>query len=337
MKPKLTVLCLTYNQEKFVSQTLNGFIMQKTNFSYEVIISDDASQDKTPEIIESFAQEYPSIIKPILRQNNVGPARNWLEALNSIKSEYVLYTDGDDYFTDPYKLQKQVDYLDSHPECSICFHPVLVKWERNTEKDVNKDTIFPTSKFRFHKEMLTLDDLLQHNFIQTNSCMYRWRFNQKEQILDVFPDNIIPGDYFLHLLHAQKGKIGFIPDIMSVYRIHDGGIWNGSGKCDEWFVRYGISHIRFFEAVEKYFNVSKKEDKYFFVKKILEIAFKTRNFNLLQQIFDNFSEYAADIFKQETIPNNFEKYTRKYKKYKKNCYILVILIIVLIILFMFIL
>lgn len=246
-KPKLTIVSLSYNHEKYIAQTLDSFVMQKTDFPFEIIIADDASTDNTAMIIKEYAQKYPNLIKSILREKNIGAAENWLDALLQVSSQYLIYSDGDDYFTDPLKLQKQVDFLDANSECSICFHPVKV----TIEGAPDLDSFFPAPEARYNKEILELEDLLIANFIQTNSCVYRWAFNENQKIRDVFPADIMPGDYFLHLLHAKNGKIGFIDEVMAVYQRHPGGVWWESlYDLNALHLKFGIQELNFHICVE---------------------------------------------------------------------------------------
>ena len=139
--------------------------------------------------------------------------------------------------------------MESHPDFSVCFHPVTVHWDDNSKPD----SIFPSEKSRFYKTELILDDLLKRNFIQTNSVLYRWRFHQDP--LSLMPDDILPGDWFLHLLHAQVGKIGFLNDVMSVYRRHRGGVWTEAEQTTQWYTRYGIPCVRFWQNMQKRFGI----------------------------------------------------------------------------------
>jgi len=262
--PKVTILTISYNQDKYIAQTLESFIMQKTDFVFEVIIGDDCSTDGTSEIIRRYANKYPNIIKSVLRNKNIGAEQNFIDIAGKVKSEYVINCEGDDYFTDPLKLQKQVDFLDAHPECSICFHPVNVLFEDKSYKDY----IFPSKEkypYVYTKQYLTLQDLLNDNFIQTNSCMYRWIFNNNEKIEDIFPKDILPGDWFLHLLHAEKGKIGFINEVMAVYRRHSGGIFYSSVQnMDEHYLKHGVKILNFYNKV--YEQITNYNKKYLFIK-----------------------------------------------------------------------
>ena len=128
----ISISVLAYNHKNFIRQMLEGIIMQKTNFKFEILIHDDASTDGTADIIREYQVKFPQIIKPILQQKNqfsqgVDPHIyfNWPRA----QGQYLCLCEGDDYWTDPFKLQKQKDFLDAHPECSLVFHPVEVHWQ----------------------------------------------------------------------------------------------------------------------------------------------------------------------------------------------------------------
>ncbi|MDR2410761.1 MAG: glycosyltransferase [Bacteroidales bacterium] len=254
--PLVSVVCITYNQEHYIGQALDSFISQKTDFPFECIISDDCSTDETANIIKEYQEKYPEKIKVIYRLKNIGIIENFIDTLAHAHGKYMVYNEGDDYFSDPLKLQKQVDFLEAHPECAICFHPVQVVVEGKSKCK----EIFPSADMRFNKTMLELTDLLMQNFIQTNSAMYRWRFNDK-QIADVFPRSIMPLDWYLHLLHAQNGSIGFIEDVMSVYRRHPGGIWwDVDGDIEKLYLKYGIFAFNFFHQVYK--NITSYPEAY---------------------------------------------------------------------------
>lgn len=247
---KLSIICLSYNQEKYIKQTLDSFLMQKTNFDFDIIISDDASTDNTPQIIQEFADKYPEKIKAILRKQNVGAEINYIETCDKVKSQYVLYSDGDDFFIDVNKLQTQVDFLEANPDFSICFHPVRVFFEDNSQPEHK----FPSPEIRFNKEVLELQHLFSHNFIQTNSCMYRWRFSGAESFQDTYPRGIMPGDWFTHMLHAQKGKIGYIDKMMAAYRRHsEGSWWESTVDQNALHTKFGLEELNFFIQMEKYF------------------------------------------------------------------------------------
>ena len=130
---KVSISCLAYNHEPYISKCLDGFIMQKTDFPFEVLIHDDASTDRTADIIREYEAKYPDIIKPIYQTENkyskgIGITKTY--QFPRAKGKYIAMCEGDDYWTDPLKLQKQVDFLEKNEEYSACFHDIEI---------VNKD------------------------------------------------------------------------------------------------------------------------------------------------------------------------------------------------------
>ncbi|MCQ2743335.1 MAG: glycosyltransferase [bacterium] len=283
---KVSIHCITYNHAKFIRQALDGFVMQKTNFKFEVLIHDDASTDGTAEIIKEYEKKYPNIIKPIYQTENQwskGVSISKIFQWPRIQGKYVALCEGDDYWTDPHKLQKQVDFLEAHPEYSICFHPVQVIWENGE----HKSSIYP-SKSKIKRCMKNpFEQLLKVNYIQTNSVMYRWR----KDICEVFPDKIIPGDWYMHLVHAQVGKISYLPDVMSVYRKHEGGIWfNPKNRV----IKYGKNMVKFYDSIYK--NIANYSQDYLYrvylpnFKEITDTLYQNAEFSTLQEIYENYKE-----------------------------------------------
>lgn len=241
-KPKVSIVTISYNQESYIRQTLDSFLMQNTNFDFEVIVADDASKDKTAKIIDEYHKLYPKIIKPILRKKNIGAQRNSIGALRAATGTYIALCEGDDYWIDPEKLQRQVDFMDAHSDYALCFHPVRVEFENNA----GKDFIFPD---RTEIKSLSVEQLLRQNFIQTNSVMYRRKSYAH------IPDDILPLDWYLHLYHAQYGKIGFIDSVMSVYRRHPGGLWWDSYKSiDNIWQKHGVAHLTLYAEFLKLYG-----------------------------------------------------------------------------------
>lgn len=238
-KPKVSVLCLTYNQSSFVKNMLDSILTQKTNFSFEILIHDDASNDGTVEILKHYQNKYPNIIRVFFeKENQYQKGLRGMVAkilLPEARGEYVALCEGDDFFTNKNKLQLQVDFLDKHQDYALCFHPVKVFFE-NKEMP---DHIFPNKEE--HREF-NLKGLLKENFIQTNSVLYR-----KRKKYDLSSENFLPGDWYLHLYHAQFGKIGFINKNMACYRRHSGSMWWNSYKnINDLMLNSGIDHLKFF-------------------------------------------------------------------------------------------
>lgn len=240
--PKVSIVTIAYNQEKYIAQTLESFVTQQTDFDFEIIVADDCSTDETPDIIRQYAEKYPKIMRPILREKNLGVGPNFKDALRAARGQYLALCEGDDYWTDTRKLQKQADFLDKHKDYELCFHKVTVKFEDSSRPD----SVFPDPA---DKKKFTLAELLRENFIQTNSVMYR-RHDYKD-----FPTHILPLDWYLHLYHAQFGKIGFLDETMSVYRRHPGGIWwNSHSNIEKIWAKHGLPHLALYVEFDKLFG-----------------------------------------------------------------------------------
>ena len=247
--PKVSIVCLAYNAAPYIREALEGFLQQKTNFTIEILIHDDASTDGTAEIIRDYANKNPGLIRAVCQSENqlskgVVASSTFLWPL--IRGKYVAVCEADDYWTDLHKLQKQVDWLDAHPESSVCFHPVVVHFEDGSRKD----SLYPSPKDC--PDGFTFKGLLRHNFIQTNSVMFRWKLKGREG--DV-PTGIAPRDWFTNLLHAEQGPIGFLPEAMGVYRRHSGGVWwSNPDAPDAFYLRNGFRHLAFYKAVRQRFG-----------------------------------------------------------------------------------
>lgn len=318
MKYKLTVATTTYNQEKYIGKCLDGIVNQKTNFPFQVIVSDDGSTDNTRKILKEYNKKYPDIVKPILREKNLGPMDNFVETLNSINTEYVALCDGDDFWTDYDKLQKQVDFLDNNKDYTICFHQTKIFFQDGSREDElapKSDAVKDTTEFF---------DLAKECYIPANTVMYRWQFSKKDSFKKKFPTNVVPGDYFVHLLHAKNGKIKFMKEVMSCYRRHEAGMWwlsSQPDKQEEFHLKYGIKYLNFFKAVEKEFGLPDNfyiKDKRCLVDQTAKAYLKNHMWEELATLEKENQELVNDYFK--TV--NFEQIYYKLSKPKKLLYLL---------------
>ena len=186
--------------------------MQRTNFKFEAIVGDDCSTDGTAKIIAEYAGKHPAIIKPVLRNKNLGAVGNSNDVLSKAKGKYIALCEGDDYWIDPLKLQKQVDFLEANPDYTICFHPIKVLRPDGTmTPDTGRDVPETTDVY----------ELAKGNYLHTPSVVFR---KDPEVIRDFASLGSPLGDYVMHLLNASRGKIKKIPGIMAVYR-QGVGIW----------------------------------------------------------------------------------------------------------------
>lgn len=214
----VSICCLTYNQEPYIRRCLDGFLIQKTNFSFEILIHDDASTDGTADIIREYEKKHPHIIKPIFQTENQyskGIKISLTYQFPRSEGKYVAMCEGDDYWTDPYKLQKQVDFMEANPDYSLVYHKVNELWQES-------NTIKPEDLNQANEELTyTLLDLAKGNFIHTPSVLFR---KSSLDILNLKSSSKII-DYYLWMLCAQKGNIKYLPEIMAVYRISKDSVW----------------------------------------------------------------------------------------------------------------
>lgn len=226
-KMKVSVYCLVYNHEKYLRSALEGFVNQKTTFDYEVFVHDDASTDRSAQIIREYAEKYPDLIKPIYQKENQYSRKVRIFSkfiLPGVTGEYIAICEGDDYWTDETKLQRQVDFLDSHPDYSACVHNSL-KLDMRTHK---------TTVMYSHDEdedISFLDAAIGGGeCFQTASLMYRVCYAHNR------PDFVKKarsfGDYQLAMYLTLSGKVRFINRVMSVYRAGTESSWTKAHVMD---------------------------------------------------------------------------------------------------------
>lgn len=298
--PLVTIRCITYNHEPFIRRCLDGFVMQKTNFPFEAVVHDDASTDGTADIIREYAEKYPHIIKPIYEKENLwskrdGSLQRVMDA--AMRGKYVAMCEGDDYWIDPNKLQTQVDFMEAHPEYSMCFHAVRVEYE-NKELE---DSIYPPPEW-LKKDTLGLDDFKERNWAQTNSVLYRWRFVPgSPQWFDLVPLGSMPGDYMMNLLHAQLGKAHYDPTVRAVYHRHEGGVWWGGDK-DEFYQRWGYAHMLFFRTCTRLFGEGFEKETLYMACRTVLAYLRGGKIDALARYRDAFPEVYETALKELRIP-----------------------------------
>ncbi len=250
---KVSVLITTFNHEGFISQAIDSVLMQEVKFDYEIVIGEDASTDRTQEIVLAHEKKYPGKIRVLLhdpigaardRALGIGGKSNFMESLRACQGQYLALLDGDDYWTDPHKLQKQTDFLDNHPDFAICFHDVELFYEDKTRKPRN---YCPPNQ----KEISTIADLLGGNFMQTCSVMLR------NHLFGELPEwfySAIIGDWVFHILNAEYGKIGYLNEVMAAYRVHQGGFWTSFDQLDQY-----KEQLKIFDHLDEYLGAGYKK------------------------------------------------------------------------------
>lgn len=269
----VSIICNTYNHEKFISDSIEGFLMQETNFKYEVLIHDDASTDGTAEIIKTYEQKYPSIIKPIYQRINqysrnvkVSPTFNYPRA----KGKYIAICEGDDYWTDPKKLQIQFDCLEENPDVICCYHSDAILNEKGLTKE----------------SRLSAKDQRDFTGYEMMACrcliLPLTAFFRNLDVLRDYPPEakyVKNGDTFLFSVLGQYGSGMYLPTIKpSVYRVHEGGIWSTRSENEKKAVRMST----WYWLAEYYSNLGDYK---------LEEKFRIRHLNL----------FVSDLSKTQLI------------------------------------
>lgn len=215
MEELLVSCCVrTYNQAAYISKGLDSILAQSTSFDYEIIVSDDCSKDGTVEILKEYQQKYPQKIRLILGDTNVGGPANFRRVIEASDAKYLAFLDGDDYYCDAYKLQKQVDFLENNPQYAACFHNVY-----NKRGDDLVSLFLPLN----FKAVHTAEDVITKKwFLPIHSVVLRREFVS-------FPDwyeTVMNDDYVVNMAVAMHGPYYYMPDVMAVYRHHDCNISN---------------------------------------------------------------------------------------------------------------
>lgn len=221
----VSVLCITYNHAPYIRDALEGFVRQRTDFRFEVLVHDDASEDGTADIVREYAARYPDLIRPVLQTANqysrgVQPTRTFLRPL--VRGRYVAFCEGDDYWTDSGKLQKQVDALEAHPEADICAHPALSLWpdgSRHIMGPKRGGKVIPAERVI----------LGGGAFVATASLLCRSSIYLKDSAMR----DILFNDYTLQIQGSLRGGMLYLPDCMSAYRFRHPGSWTASHRAED--------------------------------------------------------------------------------------------------------
>ena len=224
---KVDVLLICYNQEQFIEKTLRSILSQKTDFEYRVVVADDCSKDSTIEIVKNIEKESRKNFIYLDRSRNLGISENYYRSFNSCNSKYIAVMEGDDLWIDEYRLQKHVDFLESHIDYSMSFNKIVV-----TTSD-NHTHIQPNfEKENYEEGYYTVDgDTLASSNVIGNfsACVYRTEYLKKID-KEIFMNGY---DWIINLKMSQFGKICCFLQPQSVYRLHSNGVWSGMSHVDQ--------------------------------------------------------------------------------------------------------
>lgn len=324
---KVSVYCLAYNHEKYIKSALDGMVNQETNFRYEIIVHDDASKDNTAKIIKEYADKYPDIIKPIYQIENqyskkIGIVKKYI--LPNIEGKYIAICEGDDYWIDNKKLQKQYDYLEKHPDCTFCFTNGYIEDLSNNSVKRNfipyskKDEVFWKNKSKKY----TLKNIYEISFIPTASIMY------PKKNLTLFPEEYLKrcavSDLKLRLYSTALGYAYLINDFTCVYRENVPNSAMSKWKKDSKMVEYNRSKniVDMIDDVDKFTHM-KYTDKLNNIKytHIVAIIKNLPNLKLLKkspynQVFKGLNlMMKIKIVLRIMLPQKILDVIRRYKEY----------------------
>jgi glycosyltransferase involved in cell wall biosynthesis len=235
----VTVVMTTYNHEPFIARAIESVLMQQCSFPVQLWVGEDCSTDGTRKVVEHYVRSEPERVRALLHEKNVGATRNLAQLIARCESRYIALLEGDDYWTCPHKLQKQVEFLEANRRCVLCFHATGVIYE---------DGSFPpcVRAFDARRAITTIKDLLRGNYIQTCTVVLR------TGVIGRIPDwyyGLLIDDWTLFVLNAQFGDVGYIDEVMSVYRVHIGGVWSRLNRADQQLCR-----LRAYDAVNAHLN-----------------------------------------------------------------------------------
>lgn len=298
---KVTVVCITYKHEEYIADALESFINQKTNFKFQVFVGEDCGGDRTSEIIKVYANKYPDIIIPFIREKNMGAQRNLIDLCQRANSPYIAFCEGDDYWIDEYKLQKQYDFMEANDDVNVCFAKAKIDapedWFLRSYFKVNKDNelIFPDCEpiYRYTSDKLKMSDFISVFPAHTSTVFYRW--NYAIEIPDWYYEGII-GDWSLFLMQLGDGFAGMLHDVVSVYRRSDVGVYM-SASMDEHFMKTRKDMVRVFYGMLTYYESNYKNN-------YPKIAIENR----IKLEIANFIKTALKLKNKEAIVELFSTY-----------------------------
>lgn len=289
IKPIVSVAMITYGHEQLIKKAIEGVLMQEVDFSIELIVADDCSLDSTKGVVEDLIRNHPNghWIQYTKHAQNKGIMSNFIWTLKQCRGEYIALCEGDDYWTDPLKLQKQVNFLQENKDCILSFHNVYKLYPNG------KKVIFNEYK----KTKYEGNDLWKQWLIPTQSMVFR---NISYEVPEWFL-HATHGDLGLQVLLGEHGKFGFINEIMAIYRIHEGGVTMGAFNNIIHYER----HIKQLEGMNTYFDY--KYDKYIHPR-IVRYSLTVAHLNAKTRNKQRSLKYLKKGFQQKTLLPLRQKY-----------------------------
>ncbi|MEO5945089.1 MAG: glycosyltransferase [Ferruginibacter sp.] len=288
----ISICMVTYNHEAFIAKAIEGVLMQETSYSYKLIIGEDCSQDSTRQICETYAAKYPDKIMLLNSKKNLGAGNNFLRVLDECKGNYIALCEGDDYWIDKNKLQKQIEFLEKNNNYSLCFHDVYHESNGKRKKSSLWDS----------PDTSDLNYLLSHKgYISTLSVVFRNDISifsfLKESLESPF------SDFFLYVALAKLGLFKFFPKRMGVYSVHTGGVWSSLG-----FIKAMQNTVKGYQILSNLLTEEEKEllkVKYLLLLEDYYMSDKILEYEVNDQIFIN-NDIYVDEYIIKFIKNSCE-------------------------------
>jgi glycosyltransferase involved in cell wall biosynthesis len=305
--PFVAIEIATYNHEKYIGQTIESVLNQKTTFDFKLIICEDCSTDNTAKICAAYKSKYPDKIDLYLNETNTGVLPNAIKlhklSLGS-HAKYIAMLDGDDYWCDKNKLQKQVNFLEKNTDYSLCFHAVYEQ-----SGDLKNPSVHNISR---KEETFDCVQLARYNFISTPTVVFR---NGLFKSLPSWFSSSPAGDYVLHMLNSRKGPIKYFPDLMAVYRKHTGGIWSPQTQkinSEKWIRLLDNLIMEDFSA--EVIHELKSQRRYT-INSYLKFFLEEGNEKEFLHKMEEFSE-SDPLIKEEWLSTYYLKYINELKQAK---------------------
>lgn len=280
----VTVVCITYKHEEYIAQALDSFLMQKTDFKFKVFVGEDCGPDRTADIVREYAAKYPDIIVPFIREENMGAQRNLIDMCQRATSPYIAFCEGDDYWTDEYKLQKQIDYMEEHKQHRACFCNTEIvadeTWYLNSyyisDKEGRKLIPHGIPNMDRNRVSWNANSYIMWGPAHTSSMLFRWNYDLPIPETYYIRDS---GDHSIMMMQMGKGTIGFLFDVMSAYRRSEAGVTMFKNKDDHFF-RTRINWINVLEDLKLFFVTNYNG----YCKTSIENRIKLESANYLQTL-----------------------------------------------------
>ncbi len=297
----VTICCITYKHEEFIRDALDSFLMQKTNFKYKVFVGEDCGPDGTADIVREYAEKYPDIIVPFLREENMGAQANLIDLCRHANSPYIAFCEGDDYWVDEYKLQKQYDYMQANPDLRVAFTRAEISapedWFLRDWFKADKEgrMIFPDCEpsYKLKTTPYTAFDCVWVFPAHTATVFYRWNYDI--EIPEWYYTGII-GDHPIFMMQLGEGEAGFLTDVTAVYRRSNVGVYM-SADMDEHFMKTRLDHIRWMSGLLEWYNTHLEK----FPGVQFENRIKLESFNYLKTA-NKLEDYDAILHYFHTYP-----------------------------------